>query len=100
MYSYGNRFWIFSAPVAAISAAIAALTIGAEARATIKVGSTTITSIGHYFEPPHEHPVFGTVPGVVLDFLVNQTQETGGGAVLPVVSLDLDTDTSIAYSLA
>ena len=67
--------------------------------ATINAGTTTVTSIGHSFEP--ENPTSGTGhPAVVTDFLVNQTQEVGGGAVLPAVTVNLDSDTSISYTIA
>jgi len=66
--------------------------------ATINAGTTTVTSIGHSFEP--ENPTPGTGhPAVVTDFLVNQTQEVGGGAVLPAVTVNLDVDTSISYTI-
>ena len=66
--------------------------------ATINAGTTTVTSIGHSFEP--ENPAPGTGhPAVVTDFLVNQTQEVGGGAVLPAVTVNLDLDTSISYTI-
>ena len=67
--------------------------------ATIIIGTTTVTSIGHSFEP--EDPTAGTGhPALVTDFLVNQTQEVGGGAVLPSVTVDLDSDTSISFTIA
>ena len=67
--------------------------------ATINAGTTTATSIGHSFEP--EDPSLDTGhPAVVTDFLVNQTQEVGGGAVLPAVTVNLDVDTSISYTIA
>jgi hypothetical protein len=69
------------------------------ARATIQVGSTTVSSIGHSFEPADDDPIFGH-PAFVTDFLVNQTHEVGGGALLPSVTVNLDLDTSIAYTIA
>jgi hypothetical protein len=67
--------------------------------ATINAGTTTVTSIGHSFEPENPTPNTGH-PAVVTDFLVNQTQEVGGGAVLPAVTVNLDVDTSISYTLS
>ena len=67
--------------------------------ATINAGTTTVTSIGHSFEPEDPTPDTGH-PAVVTDFLVNQTQEVGGGAVLPAVTVNLDVDTSISYTIA
>jgi hypothetical protein len=66
--------------------------------ATINAGTTTVTSIGHSFEPENPTPDTGH-PAVVTDFLVNQTQEVGGRAVLPAVTVNLDLDTSISYTL-
>src|SRR5215471_14901578 len=66
--------------------------------ATINAGTTTVTSIGHSFEPENPTPNTGH-PAVVTDFLVNQTQEVGGGAVLPTVTVNLDVDTSISYTI-
>ncbi len=67
--------------------------------ATINAGTTTVTSIGHSFEPEDPTPDTGH-PAIVTDFLVNQTQEVGGGAVLPAVTVNLDVDTSISYTIA
>src|SRR5262245_34922411 len=67
--------------------------------ATINAGTTTVTSIGHSFEPENPTPNTGH-PAVVTDFLVNQTQEVGGGAVLPAVTVNLDVDTSVSYTIA
>ena len=66
--------------------------------ATINAGTTTVTSIGHSFEPENPTPNTGH-PAVVTDFLVNQTQEVGGGSVLPAVTVNLDVDTSISYTI-
>ncbi len=66
--------------------------------ATINTGTTTVTSIGHSFEPENPTPNAGP-PAVATDFLVNQTQEVGGGAVLPAVTVNLDVDTSISYTI-
>ena len=100
MKSYIDAFRTSRSHFVAATAAVLTLLCAAEVRATINAGSTTVTSIGHYFAPPSVDPIFGVQPGVVIDFLVNQTQEVGGGAVLPGVSVDLDTDTSISYTLA
>src|SRR5262249_46400441 len=67
--------------------------------ATINAGTPTVTPIGHSLEPETPTPNTGH-PAVVTDFLVNQTQEVGGGAVLPAVTVNLDGDTSISYTIA
>ena len=67
---------------------------------TISAGSTTVASIGHSFvQVP---PIIEGQPTqyAVTDFFVNQTQEVGGGATLPSVTVNLDADTSIAYTIA
>ena len=96
----GVAIWKSSQRYAAVFGVIASLAVVPDAHATINVGSTTVTSIGHYFTPPEIDPFGVPRPGYVTDFLVNQTQEVGGGAALPNVAVDLDSDTSVSYSLA
>jgi dockerin type I repeat protein len=67
--------------------------------ATINIGTTTVTSIGHSFEPEDPTPATGHA-AIVTDFLVNQTQEVGGGAMLPPVTVNLDSDTSLSFTIA
>jgi hypothetical protein len=69
------------------------------ASATLSAGSTIVNSIGHSFEPENSKP--GTAhPALVTDFLVNLTQQVDGGSTLASATVDLDTDTSISFTVA
>lgn len=63
---------------------------GENLAATSLMDNTIVYSIGHYFGPAFPQPGNPNPSNIVIDFLINQTQETGGGAVLPVVQKDLD----------
>ena len=67
--------------------------------AVVSAGSTTVNSIGHSFQPPRVDPINGPQPGVVTDFLIDQAQNVGGGAVLPNVLLNLDTGTVVSHKV-
>lgn len=69
------------------------------AYATIDLGATTVTSVGHRFDlPDPAHPFH--LPRFVVDYLVEQSQSFDGGATTLPVTTDLDTDTSISYTVA
>jgi hypothetical protein len=68
------------------------------ARAITDLGTTTVYSIGHSFTPPNY--LGPPQDGYVVDDLVNQAQNVGGGAVLPSVTVDLDSDTGVSYTIA
>ena len=82
---------------------VCAMLIVANSRAALGVvvsaGSTTVNSIGHSFQPPRVDPINGPQPGVVTDFLIDQAQNVGGGAVLPIVALNLDTGSALSHKV-
>jgi hypothetical protein len=69
------------------------------ANSMVNLGTVVASSIGHEF--------FSLMPGirppispVVYDFLVDQTQTTGGGAVLPSVLVNFDTNNQFELTIA
>ena len=74
-------------------ALLSALCLGGTARAVIDVGSVTVPSIGHFFNPPQNNPPF-PFPGFVGDLLIG-----AGGATLNPVSINLDGDTQISFTI-
>jgi dockerin type I repeat protein len=87
-------------PRAATLAVIALCQLQATvACATLSAGSTIVNSIGHSFEPENSKPGTGH-PALVTDFLVNLTQQVDGGSTLASATVDLDTDTSISFTVA
>jgi hypothetical protein len=62
--------------------------------ATINVGNVTVTSIGHSFIPPDSSPP--PRPGFVEDFLISGVN---GGATLSPVSINLDNDTQLSFTV-
>ena len=73
---------------------ISALCLGGTARAVIDAGSITVPSIGHFFNPPQNNPPFPPFPGFVGDLLIG-----AGGATLNPVSINLDGDTQISFTI-
>jgi len=77
----------------------AAPTAGANLTNTSLFDNTIVNSIGHYFGPALAFPGDPNPGNIVIDFLINQTQETGGGAVLPTVKRNLDNFTSVFHRI-
>ena len=73
-------------------ASISALGFSITAHATIDLGSVTVPSIGHFFNPPQPQPF--PFPGFVGDLLIGD-----GAATLSPVSVNLDTDTQISFTI-
>jgi hypothetical protein len=66
----------------------------------VNLGTVVASSIGHEFfsRYPHGLPPFS--PSTVYDFLVDQSQTSGGGAVLPSVQVDFDTNNQFELTIA
>jgi hypothetical protein len=63
------------------------------ANSTVNLGTVVASLIGHEFLP-------SPIPATVFDFLVDQTQITGGGAVLPSVQVNFDTNNQFVLTIA
>ncbi len=72
---------------------------GANLTNTPLFDNTTVNSIGHYFGPAPSFPGDPNPSNIVINFLINQTQETGGGGVLPTVQRNLDNFTAVYHRI-
>lgn len=68
------------------------------AEAVTDLGTTTVNSIGHSFTPGINIPF--PQPAIVTDYLVDQSQVVGGGAAVPSISVNLDSDTGVSYTIS
>jgi hypothetical protein len=58
----------------------------------VDLGQVQVSTIGHV------PPIF--TPNIVTDYLVDESQEAGGGAILPTVSADFDTNNRFRLTVA
>jgi len=66
----------------------------------VNLGTVEVSSIGHsVFDPMFPAPGMGP-PSLAVDFLIDQDQSSGGGAVLPAVSTGWDTKTKFTLTVA
>lgn len=67
------------------------------ANSIVNLGTVVASSLGHEFFSLWFMP---GMPLTVFDFLVDQTQTTGGGAVLPSVQVNFDTNNQFELTIA
>jgi hypothetical protein len=70
------------------------------ANSMVNLGTVVASSIGHEFFSWSLPGILPPIPPTVDDFLVDQTQTTGGGAVLPSVQVNFDTNNQFELTIA
>jgi len=70
------------------------------ANSMVNLGTVVASSIGHEFFSLNLPGIPPPISPIVYDFLVDQTQTTGGGAVLPSVQANFDTNNQFELTIA
>jgi hypothetical protein len=78
------------------------LQLSSSAHAAVDVGTVQTTTIGHAFFNPNllPDPFPPIMPSSVVNYLVDQDQSSGGGGVLPSVSVNWDTNTQFVLTVS
>jgi hypothetical protein len=66
----------------------------------VDLGDVQVSSIGHSFFSPNHVPFPPTMPRSVVDFLIDQDQSSGGGALLLAVSVNWDTNSQLTLTVS
>jgi hypothetical protein len=70
------------------------------ANAMVNLGTVVAPAIGHEFSSWNLPGIPPPIPATVYDFLVDQSQTSGGGAVLPSVQVNFDTNNQFELTIA
>lgn len=76
------------------------IVVGGSSNPMIDLGVVQASTVGHSFNTTNGLPVPGGQLSSVINYLIDQDQSSGGGGVLPMVSVNWDTYTQFRFTVS